>query len=455
MPPGKRGFLFPKFVYEEAMKLKPARRLDKIHEAITEAGKTIAADPELKRFVKENATQTREIVLQLDAIKTEQMVKKLQAFLGSKEPQLSPLLSSFMEMDDANFAKRYAFWNQELAPMLDLYKVRVGDTLSIQAFGRAGYVNSVNVKVYGTFQFKGLEKSPLSGSLALMDLVSFRELYGFLSAEKQAEIKKLQAEAGLKQVSREDAEAELFGGGDDGSAKTVTAAATPGLIDEGEELSGLTGRLKRQDLVDRVYAPEELDKGVVLNAAVMLKDPKLIPETRKAIEEQATKDGLKLKAISWQQASGFLGQFILVLKGILFTLVFIAFVVAMAIINNAMMMATLRRVREIGTMRAVGAQRGFVLSMILTETLVLGLSFGAAGVAVGTVLMKWIGKVGIPAFNQQLYFFFSGPRLYPTVTAGNLILAFAIVLVVSAISTLYPAFLATRVQPVTAMQSEE
>ena len=43
------------------------------------------------------------------------------------------------------------------------------------------------------------------------------------------------------------------------------------------------------------------------------------------------------------------------------------------------MMATLQRVREIGTMRAIGAQRSFVLCLVLLETLLLGLSFGAAG----------------------------------------------------------------------------
>ena len=41
--------------------------------------------------------------------------------------------------------------------------------------------------------------------------------------------------------------------------------------------------------------------------------------------------------------------------------VLIIFVVALVIINNAMVMATLQRVREIGTLRAVGAQRRFIL----------------------------------------------------------------------------------------------
>ena len=47
---------------------------------------------------------------------------------------------------------------RELAPSLELYRVRVGDSLTIKAFTKSGYVQSANLKVYGTFAFKGLEK---------------------------------------------------------------------------------------------------------------------------------------------------------------------------------------------------------------------------------------------------------------------------------------------------------
>jgi ABC-type antimicrobial peptide transport system permease subunit len=106
-------------------------------------------------------------------------------------------------------------------------------------------------------------------------------------------------------------------------------------------------------------------------------------------------------------------------------------------------------------MRAIGAQKFFVLQMILVETLSLGGLFGTAGVLLGSGLITWLGHVGIPAKNEFLYFFFSGPRLYPFLTAGNIALAFIIILFVTLFSTLYPAILATRVSPLQAMQAEE
>ncbi|HEY1533941.1 MAG TPA: hypothetical protein VGF76_07975 [Polyangiaceae bacterium] len=52
-------------------------------------------------------------------------------------------------------------------------------------------------------------------------------------------------------------------------------------------------------------------------------------------------------------------------------------------------------------------------------------------------------------------FFFSGPRLYPLLASQNLALALSIVLVVSIVSSVYPAWIAMRISPREAMQSED
>ena len=114
----------------------------------------------------------------------------------------------------------------------------------------------------------------------------------------------------------------------------------------------------------RMYSREEVEGGVVLNAAVLLKDPSKIDQTIQEIEARAKEDGVPLKAVSWQKAAGFLGQLVLFMKVVLSLAVAILFVVVLVIINNAMMMATMQRVREIGTMRAIGAQRSLVLLML-------------------------------------------------------------------------------------------
>jgi ABC-type antimicrobial peptide transport system permease subunit len=140
---------------------------------------------------------------------------------------------------------------------------------------------------------------------------------------------------------------------------------------------------------------------------------------------------------------------------VLYVMVIIIFMVALVIINNALVMATLQRVQEIGTLRAVGAQRRFILAMLVIEAMVVGAIFGALGAGAGAGLITMISTSGIPAASDVVSFFFSGPRLYPSLGTTSLAVALVIVLVVSALSSLYPAWLAMRVTPRQAMQTEE
>jgi ABC-type lipoprotein release transport system permease subunit len=460
VPPGKRGFLFAKQVYEDQLKLKAARRLDKIKEGIDSQGETIATDPDLKRMVRENTAQVREILLQLDAQKTVDFRAKLQRELGSQETDVGKLLAAFFQTDDQNFHARYDFFYKQLAPSLELYRVRIGDVLTIKAFTRSGYVQSVNVPVYGTFQFQGLEKSTLAGALNLMDMVSFRELYGFMSGEKLAEIQALQKEAGAHEVSRENAESELFGKADAAPAikapRRIEATTTPGVSAVRHDLGeSLGGKLQREEARSRVFPAGEVEQGVVLNAAVIVKDPTKIKETIAAIEAQGKQDGLTLKAIDWQKAAGLIGQFVNVIRMVLYVAILIIFLIALVIINNALVMATLERVKEIGTLRAIGAQRRFILAMLVIESIVVGVIFGGLGALVGALIVSVVGKIGIPAKSDIWFFFFSGPRLYPFIGTSNVVAAFIIVLLVSAFSSFYPAWIAMRVTPRQAMAEEE
>lgn len=450
VPEGHRGFLIADLIHEDQMKLKTARRLDKLRDARAN-GRLIATDDELKRFVKENRTQTREIVLQLDGIETAALTKTLQAALPSTETSIDALLAELLTTTDENFDQHFKLFYEVVVPQVQLYRVNVGDMLTIKAFTKSGYIQNVNVKVYGTFAFSGLEKSPLAGSTSLMDLMSFRELYGYLTTDKAEELKDIQKQTGAKTVSRENAEDELFGSG----AEEVVAEATAGIIDPDTAITGAGRKLREEDLVRRVYTQQELNDGVVLNAAVMLEDPSRLDETLARIQKVSTDEGLNLNVVSWQKASGILGQLINVFRVLLFLAVAAIFFAAMVIMYLSVLMATLQRTQMFGTMRAIGAQRGLVLSMVLLESVVLGLIFGGLGMVLGVGALSAIGAHGIAAPNDVMYFFFSGPRLVPQVSTWPMVAALVIVLVVTIGSTLVPALMATRVSPLRAMQADE
>jgi ABC-type lipoprotein release transport system permease subunit len=162
-----------------------------------------------------------------------------------------------------------------------------------------------------------------------------------------------------------------------------------------------------------------------------------------------------LWVINWDAAAGVLGQFIGFFRVALVLIVVVVGMIAMIIMMIGVTIATLQRTQVIGTMRAIGAQREFVLGMVLVETLVLGIVFAAIGIALGAGIVLWLGATGIPAFRDELYFFFSGPKLLPQLTASSVIFAVVMILGASTVSVLVPALIAVRVSPLQAMQASE
>jgi ABC-type antimicrobial peptide transport system permease subunit len=171
-------------------------------------------------------------------------------------------------------------------------------------------------------------------------------------------------------------------------------------------------------------------------------------------------DGAKVRSgarvIDWHEASGIVGQFVTLLRIVLLVAVVIFFAIALVIINNAMVLATLQRVKEIGTMRAIGTQRRFVVVMLLVEIATIGIVFGLGGALLGGGVVALIRAAGgIPATTDMLYFVFSGPALFPRLGTLSVVGSLVVVLGVSILSALYPALLAMRVTPIEAMATED
>jgi ABC-type lipoprotein release transport system permease subunit len=378
---------------------------------------------------------------------------ELRAALGAPAGEdLEALLLRLFETGDQDFDAKHRIFYDVVAPRIRLYKIQVGDTITVKAPSKSGYFSSVNVKVYGFLQFKGIEKSGIAGMMTVMDLMSFRDLYGYMTEEKAEEIRRLKAAMGAREIERDAAEAALFG-----AAPGEAAESRSRPIDERALVLGAADRAAgAEDLSARVYAPEEIERGVALNAALILEDPRALRRTMADVRAAADAAGLRLEVVDWQAASGMVGQFVTLLRGVLLFAVIVFFAIALVVINNAMVMATLQRVKEIGTMRAIGAQRRFVMAMLLVEIATVGVAFGLAGAALGGAVVWGIRAAGgIPAVTDLLYFVFSGPALFPRLGTASVVGSVAVVLAVSVLSALYPALLAMRFTPVEAMASDE
>jgi putative ABC transport system permease protein len=117
-------------------------------------------------------------------------------------------------------------------------------------------------------------------------------------------------------------------------------------------------------------------------------------------------------------------------------------------IMNVMIMAVFERIREIGTISAIGT----IPKKILTLFLIEGLSLGVFGTVVGNILalgiVFLINLVKITFnFGRQ-----SGLVLSPSLKSGDILLISSIVIFVSVVAALQPAFKASRMEPVEALR---
>lgn len=444
IPEGMRGFLFTDYYYENEVKHRIARRLDQIKKSMEKDGESIAKTKTLKDKVNSNIAQSSEIYSQLAPGPAIEIKKKLQILLKSSDEDLKILLNDFLSMDDRNFISRYNFFYKEIAPHIILYKIKVGDVFPLTSYSKRGTSHSLNMKVYGTYRFKSFENSPIANGFNLVDLASFRDLYGLITAERKEENIELEKEMALS----------------DFDMKSDKSMFKKGNIDEKKDASLLkkiseavfAGNVKdKQNIFERKMTRDEIESGVFLNAAIVLKDKNKIAETMKQINEISRKFNLDIQTTDWKSAAGIVGQLITVISALLYLFILIILLVAIFIIMNAMIMGMLDRQKEIGTMRAIGAQKSFVLSMLFWETFIQGMLFSTLGALLAVIVIKIVGTYGIPAWSDVATFFFSGSRLYLSVNLFHIVGAIFMVIIVSVLSALYPVFKATRIPPITAM----
>jgi putative ABC transport system permease protein len=117
-------------------------------------------------------------------------------------------------------------------------------------------------------------------------------------------------------------------------------------------------------------------------------------------------------------------------------------------IMNVMIMAVYERIREIGTIAAIGTQPGRILSLFLLE----GLSLGVAGAILGNL----VGALIIFVLNVSHITYDFGRQkdllLQASIAPVDVLVLSVIVIVISVIASLQPAFKASRMEPIKALR---
>jgi putative ABC transport system permease protein len=221
-----------------------------------------------------------------------------------------------------------------------------------------------------------------------------------------------------------------------------------GIIESVTGPGGRDGYMHIKDAME-VLRMEEIE---ISEVAIRLKDFNKLNTVSNRLDEMMSKELNKqgkpvYDVRTWEELSPFYNV-VRMIDIMTFFIKLMLIAIVLVSIMNVMIMAVFERIREIGTISAIGTMPKKILSLFLIE----GFSLGVLGAVVGNILA--LGVIFIINLAKITFNFGrqSGLVLSPSLNAGDILWISTIVIIVSVAAALQPAFKASRMQPVDALR---
>ena len=221
----------------------------------------------------------------------------------------------------------------------------------------------------------------------------------------------------------------------------------------GGVLEGVTGPGGRDGYIHINDAREllRMEKAEVMEVAVRLKSIDRLSAVQQrlnvSLDEIRNKEGKPATELHlWSDLSPFANIVRMIDLMTIFIRIMLIAIVLVSVMN-VMLMAVYERIREIGTLAAIGTQPGKLMAIFLSEGLLLGLAGAVLGIGLSYALVAYL-NINPLVFNfgrEQITLY---PHLAPLEVAGVLGLA----VLVSALASLQPAWRAARMDPIQALR---
>jgi putative ABC transport system permease protein len=202
-------------------------------------------------------------------------------------------------------------------------------------------------------------------------------------------------------------------------------------------------------------------KTVLLNRALtdkydLVPYDKIRGKAANTVVSDLKKEGFAGKKTIITNLNNELGSIVSVLTGVqagCFGLFVVVLMVVMVGLVNTFRIIVYERTKEIGTMRAVGAQRRQIRNLFIVEALSLGVVGSIPGAILGAIVLNVIKLFRFDAFTELALFLDNGHinfTISPALLAGSVL----IVLLFTLLAALMPASKAAKMEPAHALRSQ-
>ena len=178
---------------------------------------------------------------------------------------------------------------------------------------------------------------------------------------------------------------------------------------------------------------------------------------RRKIEAAKREDwtGQHLDLTTWRDELGNATWILKTLDALTLLFVTILSLIVIAGIINTMWIAVRERTQEIGMLRAIGMSRRRVLALFMSEAFLLGLGATSVGSLCGAIIATGIGAAEWHVPIEAVQTVLMSDILRLSVRLQHVVETVVLFTTFTGIAALWPALLAARLQPLTAIQNVE
>ncbi|PKR48088.1 lipoprotein-releasing ABC transporter permease subunit [Thalassospira marina] len=197
--------------------------------------------------------------------------------------------------------------------------------------------------------------------------------------------------------------------------------------------------------------------GKISNFEVVLKDPSRLSDTMDDLLQNLRGENLRL--VNWQQSNANFFNALQVERNVMFLILTLIILVAAFNIISGMVMLVKDKGRDIAILRTMGATRGSVLRIFFLAGASIGVLGTLSGLLLGVVFCENIESIrqfiqsltGADLFNAEIYFL---SQLPADLDVNEVVMVCVMSLTLSFLATIYPAWRASRLDPVEALRYE-
>ena len=165
--------------------------------------------------------------------------------------------------------------------------------------------------------------------------------------------------------------------------------------------------------------------------------------------------GSNLEVLTWRDMNPLIVDFETMAQTYISFFYLIILAITASVIINTLIMSVYERTREIGILAAIGMRGSRIMTLFLAESSLLAVGGVIMGLILGWLVSSYFNNHGFYIGNMGMTGMLISDTLYAKLTMKDTVNLTITTFIVTLLAGLYPAVMASRMEPVEALRAEK